>query len=149
MHNKIDGKMSVFKKVFLVLVALDVIGSVLAGISLLPTFGKLAEYGKVMAGVIVVMVAAVAAIQLFEILAKVSLIKSASAAFSWTSGRKRCVSAARFLVLFNLAAIIVNMLSAGGEGATLMNQANLYLRILASAAEVIAALIYLRAVKKR
>ena len=42
----------------------------------------------------------------------------------------------------------INLLSAGGEGATLINQGYLYLRVFASVVEMIAVLLYLRAAKK-
>ena len=99
-------------------------------------------------GIMSAMFAALAAIQLFEILAKVFLIKSTSPSFSWTSGRKGYIAAARLLLLFNFGAVIINLLSSGGEGATIINQANLYLRVLASVAEIIAVFFYLRKVKK-
>ena len=101
-----------------------------------------------MLGVASVIVAIVVAVMLFEILAKVSLIRSTSPAFTWSSGRKGHVTVARLLLVFNLIAVIVGLLSAGGEGATLLNQANLYLRVVASAAEIIIVILYLRAVKK-
>ena len=148
MSKQINDKMSVYKKVFLILLVLDMIGLISAAIAFLPTFRQLAGYGQPMMGVISVMIAVVAAIQLFEILAKVFLIKSTSPAFSWTSGRKGCIAATKLLLLFSFGAVLVNLLSAGGEGATLMNQVNLYLRVLASAAEMIAAFFYLRKVKK-
>ena len=59
------------------------------------------------------------------------------------------MTAMKLLVLFNVGAVIINLLAAGGEGATLLNQANLYLTVLASAAEVVAVSAYLRTVKKR
>ena len=140
--------MSVYKKLFLILLVLDIIGLISAVIALLPTFKQLAGYGQPMMVVISVMIAVVAAIQLFEILAKVFLIKSTSPTFSWTSGRKGYIAAAKLLLLFNFAAVIVNLLSTGGVGATLINQGNLYLRVLVSVTEIIAVFFYLRKVKK-
>ena len=101
-----------------------------------------------MLGVIAVIVAVMAAIWLFEILAKIFLIRSTSPAFSRKTGRKGYITAAKLLALFNLGAVILNVLSAGGEGATLINQAYLYLCVLAAGAEMIAAVFYLRTVKK-
>ena len=148
MRNEIDCKMSVFKKVFLILLVLDIIGLISAAIELLPTFRQISGFGQPMMAVISVMIAVMAAVQLFEILAKVFLIKSTSPTFSRTSGRKGYTAAAKFLLLFNLGAVIVNLLSAGGEGATTINQANLYLRVLASVAEIITVFLYLRKVKE-
>lgn len=140
--------MSVYKKVFLVLLILDLIGLISALIALLPTFKQLAGYGQLMIGVISVMIALVAAIQLFEILAKFFLIKSTSPTFSWSSGRKGYIAAAKLLLMFNFGSVIVNLLSVGGEGAALINQLRLYLQILVSVAEIIAAFCYLRTAKK-
>ena len=139
--------MSFFKKVFFALLVLDIIGLISTVITLLPTFKQLAGSGQLMLGVISVMVAVIVAIQLFEILAKVFLIKSTSPTFSWTADRKGYIAAAKLLLLFNLGAIIINLLSAGGEGATLINQGRLYLHVLASVAEIIAVFSYLRTVK--
>ena len=141
-------KMSVFKKVFITVLVLDIIGLISAGIALLPTLKQLAGYGQPMMSVMGVMIAVMAAIQLFDILAKGFLIKSTSPAFSWTSGRNGYIVAAKLLLLFNFGALIVNLLATGGEGATLINQGNLYLRVLASAAEIITVFFYLRTVKK-
>ena len=148
LSEQINDKMSVFKKAFFILLILDMVGSILADIVLLPTFMHRAEFGQPMMGIMSAMFAALAAIQLFEILAKVFLIKSTSPSFSWTSGRKGYIAAARLLLLFNSGAVIINLLSSGGEGATIINQANLYLRVLASVAEIIAVFFYLRKVKK-
>ena len=148
MSKQINDKMSVFKKAFFILLILDVIGSILADIALLPTFMHRAEFGQPMMSIMSAMFAVLAAIQLFEILAKFFLIKSTSPSFSWTSGRKGYIVAARLLLLFNSGAVIINLLSSGGEGATIINQANLYLRVLASVAEIIAVFFYLRKVKK-
>ena len=148
MSKQINDKMPVFKKMFFILLFLDVIGLILAAIALLPTFKKLAGYGAIMLGVASAMVAIVVAVMLFEILAKISLIRSTSPAFTWSSDRKGYVTAARLLLLFNLVAVIIGLLSAGGEGATLLNQANLYVRAVAAAAEIIVIIFYLRAVKK-
>ncbi|MEF2836573.1 MAG: hypothetical protein U0N82_02470 [Oscillospiraceae bacterium] len=149
MSKQINDKMSFFKKVFCVLAVLDVIALISAAINVLPTFQQKAEFGQPMAGIFSVMFAGMVAIKLFEVLAKIFLMKSTSSDFSWESGEKRCMTAMKLLVLFNVGAVIINLLAAGGEGATLLNQANLYLTVLASAAEVIAVSAYLRTVKKR
>ncbi len=149
MNKQINDKMPFFKKVFGVLAVLDAIALISAVINLLPTFPQKAEFGQPMAGIFGVMFAGMVAIKLFEILGKVFLMKSTSPAFSWESGKKRCMTAMKLLVLFNVGAVIINLLAAGGEGATLLNQANLYLTVLASAAEVVAVSAYLRTVKKR
>lgn len=149
MSKQIHDKLSIFKKVFYVLAVLDVIGLISAVINLLPTFPQMAEYGQPMAGIFSVMFAGMVAIKLFEILAKGFLMKSTSPDFSWESGKKRCMTAMKLLVLFNVGAVIINLLAAGGEGATALNQANVYLTVLASAAEVIAVSVYLHTVKKR
>lgn len=148
MSKQINDKMPIFKKLFFILLLLDVIGLILAAIALLPTFKMLAGYGAIMLGVACAIVAIVVAVMLFEILAKISLIRSTSPAFTWSSDRKGYVTVARLLLLFNLVAVIIGLLSAGGEGATLLNQANLYVRAMASAAEIIIVIFYLRAVKK-
>ena len=148
MRKQSNDKMSFFKKVFFILAVLDVIGLVSAVRNMLPTFQQMAEFGQPMVSIFIGMTAAMMAIQLYEILAKVFLMKSTSPEFSWTTGKKRCVTAVKLLVLFNVGAIIINLLAAGGEGATVLNQANLYLSVLASVAEVIAVSVYLRAVKK-
>ena len=134
--------MNGFKKIFSVLLALDLIGLILACINMLPTFKTMAEYGQIMMVVLIVMTAVMAVVLLLEILAKVLIIRSTS------PGRKGCITAAKLLIVFNLCAAVLGLLSAGGEGATLLNQANLYLRLLASVVEMITALFYLRAAKK-
>ena len=140
--------MNVLKKIFSVLLALDLIGLILMGISLVPTFKMMDEYGQIMMTVMIVMVVLMTVILLFEILAKIFIIRSTSPTFSWSSGRKGYITASKLLLLVNLGAAILGVLSAGGEGATLLNQANLYLRLLASVAEMIAAFFYLRTAKK-
>ena len=116
--------------------------------ALLPMLEQLAGYGQVMLGVVGVMVAVIASVQLFEILAKVFLIKSTLPTFSWASGRKGYIAAAKLLFLSNLCAAVLNVLSAGGEGATLFNQGRLYLQVLVCIAEMIAVFFYLRTVKR-
>lgn len=148
MSKQINDKMAVFKKAFLILLILDIIGSILSDIASLPTFINRAEFGQPMMGIMSAMFAALMAIQLFEILAKVFLIKSTSPTFSWTSGRKGYIAAARLLLLVNSCAVIINLLSSGGEGATIINQGNLYLRVLAAVAEITTVFFYLRRVKK-
>lgn len=148
MSEQINNRMSIIKKVFFVLLALDIIGMILGGIALFPAFKTMAEYGQMMMGVFIVITAVVAAVQLFEILAKIFLIRSTSPEFSWTDGRKGYVVAAKLLWVFNLGAVIIGVLSIGGEGATLINQANLYIRLLASVVEMVVVSFYLRTTKK-
>ena len=136
------------KKVFVVLLVLDVMELLSTGVALYPTFGELAGAGQFMLVVMSVMAAVIVAVSLFEILAKLFLLRSTSPTFSWASGRKGYLTAAKLLVFFNLCAVIFNMLAVGGEGATLINQARIYLQILASAVEMIAAFSYLRIVKR-
>ena len=143
-----NNKMYIFKRVFLILLVLDLIGLIMTGIALVPTFKQLAEYGQVMMVVISVSVIVIVAIMLLEILAKIFLIRTTSSTFSWSSDSKGCIATANLLVLFNLGAVIVNLLSSGGEGATLLNQGYLYLRVLTSVAEIVAVVFYLRIVKK-
>ena len=100
-----------------------------------------------MLGVISVIASVIVAVLLFEILAKFFLIRSTSLTFSWSSGRKGYVTAAKLLLLFNIGAVLFGLLAVGGEGATLINQGRAYLQILASVAEIIAAFCYLRTVK--
>lgn len=149
MSKQFNNKMGFLKKVFLVLLVLDIIDLLSAGISMLSTFKQLAGYGQLMLGVIGAMTAVMAAVQLFEIMTKIFLIKSTSPTFSWTSKRKGYATAAKLLVLFNVCAVIINLLSAGGEGATLLNQGYLYLKVLASVVEILAVFFYLHTVKRR
>ena len=148
MSKQSNDKMTVLKKAFLILLVLDMIGLISAVIGLLPTFKQMPEFGQPMMGIFSVIIAVMIAIQLYEILAKVFLVKRISPAFSHTSGRKGYITAAKFLLLFNFGAVIINLLSAGGVGATPINQGILYLRVLASAAEIIAVFFYLHIVKK-
>ena len=147
MRTQIHDRLIAVKKVFFVLLVLDLIEMVLSGIALFPTFQTLAGYGQPMLTVSIVMIALMAAVLLFEIFAKMFLIRSASPAFFRSTGRKGCTVAAKFLWLFNLGAAIVCALSFGGEGATLINQGNLCVRLLASVAEMIAVSFYLRTIK--
>ena len=148
MRKQIGDKMYRLKKVFVVLLVLDVMELLSTGVALYPTFGELAGAGQFMLVVMSVMAAVIVAVSLFEILAKLFLLRSTSPTFSWASGRKGYLTAAKLLVFFNLCAVIFNMLAVGGEGATLINQARIYLQILASAVEMIAAFSYLRIVKR-
>ena len=148
MSKQVSNRMHIFKKIFFVLLVLDFVELILVVITLYPTFKQLAGYGQLMLGVTSVIVAVIVAVLLFEILAKIFLLRSTSPIFSWLSGRKGYATAAKLLLLFNLGAVLFNLLSAGGEGATLINQGRLYLQILASVAEIIAAFCYLRTVKR-
>ena len=148
MSKQSNDHMTVLKKAFLILLVLDIIGSIRAVIALLPTFRQMSEFGQPMMGIFSAMTAVMVAIQLYEILAKFFLMKRISPASSRTAGRKDYITAAKFLFLFNFGALIINLLSAGGAGATPINQGILYLQVLASAAEIIAVFFYLRIVKK-
>jgi hypothetical protein len=148
MNEQIYNKMNLLKKAFIILLAFDFIGLVLASATIFPTFKQLSGYGTLMLVIASIIVAVIIAIMLFEILAKVFLIRSTSSTFDWSSGRKGYLTVAKFLLFFNLLTIVVNVLSIGGEGATLLNQGRLYLEILLSIIEAIAAFLYLRTVKK-
>ena len=141
--------MGLLKKAFFILLVFDISGLIAGVISLLPTFKQMAGYGQLMLGVFSVMFAGLMAIQLFEILSKIFMIKSTSPTFSWTSDRKGYLTVARLLLLFNFGAVIVNLLSAGGEGATPLNQGYLFLQVLASVAEILVVIIYLRSIKSK
>lgn len=148
MSNQVRNRMHIFKTTFFILLVLDVVELILVGIALYPTFKQLAGYGQLMFGIASVISAVIVAVLLFEILAKIFLLRSTSPTFSCSSGRKGYATAAKLLLVVNLGTVLVNLLSVGGEGATLINQLRLYLQILASAAEIIAAFCYLLTVKK-
>ena len=140
--------MNIFKKVFSILLGLDFIELILVAVALLSVFKMISGYGNIMTSVVIVMVAVVIAVMVFEILAKVLLIRSASPTFSWASERKIYMAVAKILLVFNLFAIIINVLSIGGEGATVINQLRLYFSIIISVVEMVAILLYLRTAKK-
>ena len=144
MNEQINHRLAVFKKVFAVLLILDLVGLVEVGIALFPDFSMMAEYGQIMLVISGVMTAVAVAVLLFEILAKVFLIRNTAQ----TSIGKGHVAFAKALVVFNLFAVIINLLAMGGEGATLINQARMAAQVLASAAEMVAAFAYVRNVKK-
>ena len=148
MSKQVSNKMHILNKVFFILLVLDCVGLIGLVISLYSTFKIVAGYGQMMLGVVGAITAVIAVVQVFEIVAKIFLIRSISPTFSWPSGRKGYTAAAKLLILFNLAAVLINLLSAGGEGATLLNQGRLYLQVLASIAEIIAAFLYLGAIKR-
>lgn len=143
-----NGKLHKFKKVFLILLILDLIELIQALVNLVPSFMELEAYGQMVMIVSIVITGLVAVILLFEIFAKLYLMRSTSQTFSWEYKRKGYVAVAKLLLVFNLGAVLINVLSMGGEGATLLNQLRVYLSILVSAVEVIAVLFYLGAVKK-
>ena len=147
MSKQKSDKMSILKKVLLVLLVLDAISLILAVIELIPTFQTLAGYGAIMFVVAGVMMTMTLGVLLFEIVAKLFLIRSTSPAFSWSAGRKGYTAAAKILLVVNILTAIVNVLSLGGEGATLLSQARTYLQILTAVVEVITVIFYLRAVK--
>ena len=143
-----NGKLHKFKKVFLILLIFDLIELIQAGVNMLPSFMELEEYGQMVMIVSIVITGLVAVILLFEIFTKLYLMRSTSQTFSWESGRKGYVAAAKLLLVFNLGVVLVNVLSMGGEGATLLNQMNLYLHVIADIVETIAIILYLRKVKR-
>lgn len=146
--QQVSNKMHIFKVAFLVLLVLDFVELILVGIALYPTFKKLAGYGTLMLCVAGVIVAVIVAVLLFELVAKVFLLRSTSLTFSRSSGHEGYTAIAILLLLVNLGAVLFNLLSAGGEGATLLNQMRLYLQVLASVAEIITVFCYLRTVKR-
>ena len=148
MSEHMNGKLHKLKKVFLILLIFDLIELIQAGVNIIPSFRELEEYGQMVMIVSIVITALIAVILLFEIFAKLYLMRSTSQAFSWESKRKGYMAAAKLLLVFNLGAVLINVLSMGGEGATLLNQLRVYLSILVSAVEVIVVLFYLGAVKK-
>ena len=147
MSKQKNDKMAILKKVFLVLLVLDAISLILAVIELIPTFQTLAGYGAIMFVVAGVMMTMTLGVLLFEIVAKLFLIRSTSPAFSWSTGRKGYTAAAKILLVVNILTAIVNVLSLGGEGATLLSQARTYLQILVAVVEMITVIFYLRVVK--
>ena len=140
-------RMQLFRKAFFVLLLMDSIELILTGIAMLGTYELVSGYGQMVFIVASVIGAVIVVVTLFEILAKVFLARSASPAFSWSSGHKGYTAAAKLLLIFNMISIIFNLLSAGGEGATLMNQGRLYIHVLASLSEIIIVFFYLRTVK--
>ena len=148
MSEHMNGKLHKLKKVFLILLIFDLIELIQAGVNMLPSFMELEEYGQMVMIVSIVITALIAVILLFEIFAKLYLMGSTSQTFSWESKRKGYMAAAKLLLVFNLGAVLINVLSMGGEGATLLNQLRVYLSILVSAVEVIAVVFYLGTVKK-
>lgn len=148
MSEHMNEKLHKFKKVFLILLIFDLIELIQSGVNMLPSFMELEEYGQMVMIVSIVITGLVAVILLFEIFAKLYLMRSTSQTFSWESGRKGYVAAAKLLLVFNLGAVLVNVLSMGGEGATLLNQMNLYLHVIADIVETIAIILYLRKVKR-
>lgn len=141
MKKQTNG-MAIVKKVLLVLMVLDSVSLILTGVALFPTFKRLAGNGTLMLVVALVLVAVAVAAMLFEILAKLFLIRSASRN---TNGYG---AFAAFLMVINVVAALINWLSTGGEGANLINQGRMYLQILASVAEVITVGCYLHMRKK-
>ena len=148
MSEHMNEKLHKFKKVFLILLIFDLIELIQSGVNMLPSFMELEEYGQMVMIVSIVITGLVAVILLFEIFTKLYLMRSTSQTFSWESGRKGYVAAAKLLLVFNLGAVLVNVLSMGGEGATLLNQMNLYLHVIADIVETIAIILYLRKVKR-
>ena len=148
MSKQVNDKMHTFKSVFFILLFLDFIALVIACINSFTSFKQLSEYGQIMIIAASIISAVIVAILLFEVLAKIFLIRSTSPTFSWSSGRKGYAVVAILLLLFNFGALILGLLSIGGEGATVLNQSYAYLQMLASVAEIITAFLYLRTIKK-
>lgn len=143
-----QNKMSVFKKVFIVLLALDSISLILSTIALIPTLKMLAGYGTIMLIVSGTMSVMAVAVMAFEVLAKAFLIRSTSPTSPRAAGHKGYVAWAVLLLVFNFGAVLINALAAGGEGATVLSQSRTYLQILTSVAEIITIFCYLPAAKK-
>ena len=146
--SKLNKKMQIIKKIFIVLLILDLVNLILSGINLIPDFKELAEYGTIMLGITIAISAVAMAVMLFEILAKVFFIRSTSPDFSWASGRRGYKTVAKIIMVFSLAAVLINIFSLGGEGATFVNQARIYLQILVSLVEFIVLICYLGTAKK-
>lgn len=147
--SKQDGnRMHIFRKIFFVLLVFDIAELIMSVANLYPTFKQLGEYGQLMLIVTGVITAIIVGSLLFEIIAKIFLIRTTLPTFSGASGRKGYTATATCLLLVNLFSVLFNLLSAGGEGASLINQTYLYLQILASAVEVGTIFCYLRTIKK-
>lgn len=139
------------KKAFFVFVAIDLVSLFLFGAALSGLFKTVSEYGQFMVAVASAIVIITLAVLLFEIAAKLYLIRSTATVYKKQSIRKGHIAAARLLLVFNLLTAVFCLLSTGGEGANLLNQLRLYFQILSSAAEAAAAILYLytaRAVRK-
>ena len=87
---------------------MDFIELILMGSAMFKTYELVSGYGQMMLVVTSVIGAVIAAITLFEILAKVFLARSTSPAFSWASGHKGYITAAKLLLMFNTISIIFN-----------------------------------------
>ena len=74
MSEKISKTMRILKTVFFVLLALEVISLITSLINLLPSFGLIAEYGKIMLVVMSIIMAVAFAVALFSIVVKIFLI---------------------------------------------------------------------------
>ena len=98
-----NGKLHKLKKVFLILLIFDLIELIQAGVNILPSFRELEEYGQMVMIVSFVITGLVAVILLFEIFAKLHLMRSTSQTFSWESKRKGYMAVAKLLLVFNLA----------------------------------------------
>ena len=83
-----NGKLHKLKKVFLILLIFDLIELIQAGVNMLPSFMELEEYGQMVMIVSIVITVLIAVILLFEIFAKLYLMRSTSQTFSWESKRK-------------------------------------------------------------
>ena len=148
MTKQIQDKMSILKKAFFVLLVLDLIETILVGIALISTFKTTAEYGEMVMIISIVIIAMTVAVLLFELFAKIFLIRSTSPAFSRANGRKGYVVVSILLWICNFGAAIIGLLSIGGEGATLLNQSRMYIHLFASVAEMMVVSFYLHTTKK-
>lgn len=146
--NKQNNSKPILKWAFLALLVFDLIGLALTGVAMFPTIQNLASNGTLLLIVGGVMCAVVLAVLLFEIFAKVFLIRSVSPQASRRMGRGGCVALAVLLLVFNFGAAVISLLATGGEGATLVNQARLYWQMVISVVEMITAVFYLCAAKK-
>lgn len=136
MSEKSNNKMRVLKGFIIALLVLDVIAFVLACVNLIPSFGLFADYGEIMLVVASIITFLILAVILFEVVAKIFILRKNSSAL------------AVFLIIFNAISAIFGFLSLGGVGATVLNQSRIWIEIFASVAEVVVAAIYLGAVKK-
>ena len=148
MSKQTSNKMTIFKILFIVLLALECVSLISAVVSLIPTFKMLGGYDTVMVIVTGTMMVMSMMVMAVEILAKIFLIRNTSPNSPRAAGRKGYVAWAVILLVFNFGAVLVNLLSSGGVGATLLNQARLYLKVLASVAEIVTVFCFLGTAKK-
>ena len=148
MSQQPNEKMHILAKVFFILTILDLMELILTCVALFPNFKQMADYGQFMLIVIGVISAVIVVTLLIEIWSKIYLNRGFSSTNPRALDRQGYAAAAKFLLVMNLGAVLLGLLSAGGEGATLINQMRLYLQILFSVVEIITVFCYLRARKK-